>query len=492
MALIRRSSIAYPRQWNPATVPTWPVEIDRGHPLGAALASLIIPGSRYGLLDIATGAVPASQTGTVYVQTPGGPGINYQTTAAGVFYPASYNPITTSNGVGTGDYTVASSVNLSAALTGQTYIIGQGGGGGQLRFCAGTDYQLNNLAGAVALMQYNGSFQGASTATGAADGLFHTWSGTRTAGAYSVYKDGINATLASAASSATTLGSGYGFALGNYPPGAQNYSPTCSQTWAAAWNTALPQALHEWLAAEPFIMLRPIIRRQYYAAAAGNTPGTISATASGTSSATATLAGHGTLTTTAAATSTTTVALTAHGALAAAPAATSTTSATITGAGTLSASALASSAASATLHGFGPISGIVSGASAASVTLHAAGSLSATAAGTSAMSATLAGGQGLSATAAGTSTASATLTGNGAISAALVGTSAMSATLTGSGALSAVCVSASEASATIVAPAIAPVTVTPQRTITSVIYSREIVGHRRDRTIVSVPGGGRY
>lgn len=194
----------------------------------------------------------------------------------------------------------------------------------------------------------------------------------------------------------------------------QNYCPTDDQVAS--------------LAAAPFAMLRPVVRRTYYKVAAGGS-GALSGSAAIAAVATATLTGTGALSGTAS------IAVTATG--------------TLKGAGALSGAASITGTATGTLTGTAALSGSASIAATATGTLTGAGALSGTAALAVTASGTLSNGVGLAGTAAIAATASGTLKGAGALSGsgAIAGTA--TGTLTGTGALTGTAVIAATASGTL-------------------------------------------
>ena len=222
----------------PKIVPAEPVEIDWMHPLAKGLVFLWVAPAFRNLVD---GAYPAAGIGPhpayqdiTIVTSPLGQSVSYTSTAGGIWMADGYMPVTTSNGVGTGDYTIATYGNLPAGLSGQYIAVAQSSGPNQTRLFVGTDYTLSSVTGAVGLMNYDsGSFYGANTAPGAADGDYHTWVGVRNSGVYAIWRDGVDETVSSAPGAPNVLGGADGIALGNYPRSGTN-CPVFTQPWAMA------------------------------------------------------------------------------------------------------------------------------------------------------------------------------------------------------------------------------------------------------------------
>jgi hypothetical protein len=87
VAILRRSSLAFPRQWSPTAVPTWPVEIDSGNAASSSLAGywLLNGGAPVDLTGRYGGAVAGSGGVPVPTMTPRGPAGSWPGSPAGLF-----------------------------------------------------------------------------------------------------------------------------------------------------------------------------------------------------------------------------------------------------------------------------------------------------------------------------------------------------------------------------------------------------------------------
>lgn len=255
MSLFRRSI-------DPRYVPTDPVEVDWSHPLAEALAFLWIPSGEI----IARPAFTTQLCGPV--QSSVGPAVNFTATSGYVNY-AGFSAVTTSDGAGGGDFTVAAAAYLPASLTGANYFFSQRKSAAPINqwgLNVGRDYLNSSSAGTVSFSTYSGTFQGASTAASTSDGLYHVWAGTRTSGVCKIYRDGTDLTSTSASSTQIVYASGQDTTIGDL---AQNLNisgigghtaPGSYIPFAFAWNRALTQGEATWFSAEPFSMVQPIRR----------------------------------------------------------------------------------------------------------------------------------------------------------------------------------------------------------------------------------------
>lgn len=427
-----------PRLDSPLVVPTGDVEIDQTHDLASALYDVILFARR------------SSVAGTISV-TP---------TAAVSPAPTAIGPglaLTGSGGVNTNLWipnTQPFTVALLLAPSGATW------GGGNPRFFA-TDHADSNHRGFqffyyTSFGEYDLGFAAGGLLTAAPPLIVGhpmmiagSWDGTTA----KTYLNGVlqgSASVVSYPAGGYPLGFGYGVGYnGDY------ISARLIAAFPAA--RALSDGEQELLAAEPFAMLRPRVRRAYYGVVAGGS-GALTGTSAATSSAAATLAGLGalaggaaatssaigtisssaSLTGTAAATTSASGALIGTGALTGSATATSVAAGAISGIAALTGTSAASSATSATLSGLGTLAGTTTASSTATGTISAAGSgaMSGTSAASSAAVGALAGTGVLTGTAATTASAAGALSGLAPLSGSAVATSASAGVLSGIGALS--------------------------------------------------------
>lgn len=243
----------------PSLIVPGEVEIDWSHPLARGLCFYWVASAAINLADMRQYTTSGNVT---VVGTPYGPGAIYSSASGRYSWP--YPPIITSDGAGTGDFTMASIVNVAAGAVGQ-YFLSQRRNASplvQANLVAGRTRTNGNSAGIISIqIRTTGtSTDGASTAAGITDGAYHLWSGVRSGTAFAIYKDGVDATANSGTSGATILDSAQLFAVGNLAD--QNATGiTCNQVLAACWNRALSAQEQAWLYAEPFILLKQVAPR---------------------------------------------------------------------------------------------------------------------------------------------------------------------------------------------------------------------------------------
>jgi Concanavalin A-like lectin/glucanases superfamily len=107
----------------------------------------------------------------------------------------SFQPIVTSNGVGTGDFTVIAYANPAATGTDTEHILVQkndAGGSPFAQMLLGSQATSTNgyANGSFAFYTFNGSAVGIA-ASGVCDGNYHVWMGVRQGASHTLYKDGV-------------------------------------------------------------------------------------------------------------------------------------------------------------------------------------------------------------------------------------------------------------------------------------------------------------
>jgi hypothetical protein len=243
------------------------VEIDWSHPLARGLCFYWVAAGASNLAD----ARPYTASGNAtVVATPYGPGALYSS-ASGRYSWTAYQPITTSDGAGTGDFTMASIVNVAAGA-GAQYFLSQRRNTTplvQANLVAGRTRTNTNSNGTISIqIRTTGSFtDGASTASGITDGAYHLWSGVRSGTAFAIYQDGVDVTNNSGTSAATILDSTQKLSVGNLGDNDAT-GITCNQVLAACWNRSLSAQEQAWLYTEPFALLKPVVPRLFFAVSA--------------------------------------------------------------------------------------------------------------------------------------------------------------------------------------------------------------------------------
>jgi hypothetical protein len=186
--------------------------------------------------------------------------------ASNLLYQDNFAPITTSNGAGTGDFTIVQLANPPAEAA-VTIGVGQSVSGGNPR----VDFFLNSNGAAAA----SGSFEfwvsgvGLSVA-GAIDGKFHLFAARRAVDRQ-VWIDGVKRATGTGVGQDIWDGAS-GFALGSRAESTANRINTATTiVLTAAWNRALSDAELRMLARDPFCMFRPAAEwRGVWTALGGN------------------------------------------------------------------------------------------------------------------------------------------------------------------------------------------------------------------------------
>jgi hypothetical protein len=247
MAVQRRGSFSFPRKWSPTQVPNFPVEVDTTHPLAQGLIALFIPG--HNLLDL-------TQT-------------NSSLTAAGTFAASWRGQAIAINGSTSMDIaTVAPALQIQAGTL--SYF-------GQLLSQPANDVALftvnlsNNPYVAYAVTYLTSQTEVAMVYnTGVYEGV--------DIGAYNSFQSSVIAVFSAGTSSMIGYLDGAQAVSSALTPGAIGYSPgpisiNLGGDARAVNSLTIAGMIHnqelipndvEWLNAEPFIMLRPLVRRQYY------------------------------------------------------------------------------------------------------------------------------------------------------------------------------------------------------------------------------------
>lgn len=178
--------------------------------------------------------------------------------ASNLLDQADFVPITSSDGVGGGDFTLVCLANPIAEAAESLGISVDGDGSGKTRMYLGFNVGVN-------LAVDNGKFtfetrqNGGSTTTsvvGGIDGGYHLFAGVRAGGNHYAYIDGVLRTTVSGVVR-DWLGGGADFAIGNRAGfSTSRINTATNMVFVAGWNWALSAAEMMLLARDPFIMMR--------------------------------------------------------------------------------------------------------------------------------------------------------------------------------------------------------------------------------------------
>ena len=270
MATQRRATPSFPRAWSPNQIPNWPVELDPGHPLFASCIRYWLLNSGSVPCDLVTGA-PSSlySAGLPHLGGsigPEGPVLTWPT-------PVSGSPcgLTVGSGPILGGLPAWSIVarvrSLSTVALDGAMIYSERAASGNdviyLRGMSGSpsycDVVYRNDGGTL--------FGGAETSGQINDGLVHTVAATFTGTAFNVYLDGTLTYTGSWSSNQNFTNSGIVCAIGwTEQDGSAIWGGDIAQV--ILFDAALSQQQVALLSMQPYGMLRPAVRREYYAAAA--------------------------------------------------------------------------------------------------------------------------------------------------------------------------------------------------------------------------------
>jgi hypothetical protein len=181
--------------------------------------------------------------------------------ASNLLDQASFEPIVTSDGAGTGDFTLICLANPIAEARSSCGLSQQTTANNRTHLAFNASTATSGLAAASGSLCFiaRDSTTGGLAVTGAVDGLYHLFAGRRRGTDHSVWIDGVS--RSSAANPARNIDTGTGgIAIGNLAGGTANRIDTgCNMVLAAAWNRALSDAEMRLLARDPFCMFRPAL-----------------------------------------------------------------------------------------------------------------------------------------------------------------------------------------------------------------------------------------
>lgn len=250
---------------NPTQVPTVPVEINWGHPLAEGLVFCVIPG--IALIDLAGSSVFNPGTSQTIGASDSGPGLYFPSTTQ----TAPYAPVTPKLQLSTVSLVwrgtilayLASNFGLLGAATGNP------GGVPSAPYNPWEVYYNTGASGVVtfSIIAANTSSDGTANfnfdlSIGQEVSLAASFDMNATANSYAAYANGIAQTLSSSSlpSSGTYswTGSEIIYVGGDWREAA------ASTSQGLIYNRIINGVDAAWLQAEPFAMLKPIIRRKYY------------------------------------------------------------------------------------------------------------------------------------------------------------------------------------------------------------------------------------
>lgn len=179
--------------------------------------------------------------------------------ASNLLTQTDFAPVTTSDGAGTGDFTVLILANPPAESRASAGVSQKSSAGTpRLDVVFNSNTGLTASSGTLSLISGGGGGTYPSLAN-AVDGLYHLFAGQRAGAELSLWVDG--AKRASTTTSVNDVWSDItGFSIGNLGESASGarISTTTNIVFAAGWNRALSDAEMRMLARDPFCMFRPM------------------------------------------------------------------------------------------------------------------------------------------------------------------------------------------------------------------------------------------
>src|SRR5487761_2279696 len=247
MAIVRRATSAFPRQWNPTQAPSWPVEIDPARaPPGLTFC---LPFGVNGFTDLVSGCRPVINGSPAISQSAFGPALNsaagflaYPLTATGLF---SFEILFTIPNVGGGVVGWDNNASASSGIY---------------------DHCLGTYGGNMDAYVYSGASIHASGSPLSAYTTYHAVA-TNDGTDLRLYVNGSLVATAAAGLAYTGYSTPYLIVGKNALSGAWPGQVILVNAAIAAWSAA--QVADRY--AEPFAMLRPVVRRTYSVPAGGTT-----------------------------------------------------------------------------------------------------------------------------------------------------------------------------------------------------------------------------
>lgn len=178
--------------------------------------------------------------------------------ASNLLYQNDFAPVTTSDGAGTGDFTLLILANPPAeAVISEALSQTAGASAPRADLLFNTNASIAASSGAFTFIT-GGTGGTYPSAANVINGLYHVFAGRRTGTELSVWIDGIK--RASTTQSVQDIWSNTsGFAIGNRAEDATGFriNTATAIIFAAAWNRSLSDAEMRALAIDPFVMFRP-------------------------------------------------------------------------------------------------------------------------------------------------------------------------------------------------------------------------------------------
>lgn len=219
-------------------------ELLLSHPLNQALCFASVADSAQAFDLISRNAAPMVSADS-YVPSPMGPSWKYtaNSTNSGSSFGV-FNPITTSDGAGGGDFTILALGNPTAAA-GITCLIDQRKGAAsneQIGLFANSNKALSASSGLMSLVTAStaGVTQGCQSVAGVVDGLPHVLAGRRAVTDHSIWSDGVNRTNTSDVSANTVWSVNQALEIGAAAAlTSATFGANCNIVLCLAWNRAL-------------------------------------------------------------------------------------------------------------------------------------------------------------------------------------------------------------------------------------------------------------
>lgn len=175
---------------------------------------------------------------------------------AGYWSRANYAPVVTSNGSGTGDFTVVVRANPSASATQQCLTAQRRGSGSfeQFGIIANSTGGGSSSSGAIEYFTFSGTLVGATHA-GRVDGRWHTWAMRRVGSVVSFWEDGLQ--LGSSTGTIQTIS----HSTSDYAVGANTsagvFASTCDFSFQWSSNRGLTDVEMAAITRTPWIVYEP-------------------------------------------------------------------------------------------------------------------------------------------------------------------------------------------------------------------------------------------
>jgi hypothetical protein len=241
-------------------------QIDLSNKFGSKLAFLSYAGLPYDPVSGTVAAVNNTTLGATSV------GLGAKTTGSGKQIEFNLAPLSTSNGIGTGDFTIFAYSDAPAVASNQALYTQKNDALGapysQIGLYVNTSDFNSAVAGYLSVSGYSGSSFGAES-VGAVDGAMRLYMAVRRAGVFYLYRDGVLLTTVGRGAAATTIyaagqltGVGHSAGTGSNP-----YSRVLP--FAGSLNYGMTDSDAAEFFANPWQLFKPKSRRMFAGIAAG-------------------------------------------------------------------------------------------------------------------------------------------------------------------------------------------------------------------------------